>query len=290
MPADRNQRSPSITLEPYITPSISDSQALSTFQKSSSTKKAKTSWVWHSDYGMQLKSGRWQCQHCIIPYTLGPGSTGNIINHLLLKHHIKAPSQNPLINSLPSGQSTLKSCINKQYSFSPKFDPHILRRLIIEWIVMSRHTFSEVENKQFRSIIHYLNADAVNAIPHQGNTIRADVLWIYTNAKQDVIQYLSKSKSKIHLSFDLWSSPNHKAYIDIIGHWISENSTVVSSLLALKEMKGGHTGEDMADIVFQVAKEFGIVKNLGWFVLDNATSNDKAIEFLEKYIHDEFGE
>jgi hypothetical protein len=60
-------------------------------------------------------------------------------------------------------------------------------------------------------------------------------------------------------------------------------------LLALKEIHGSHSGENMALLIFEVIKEFGFEDNIGYFVMDNADSNDKALEVLNELIQKEGG-
>jgi hypothetical protein len=45
-------------------------------------------------------------------------------------------------------------------------------------------------------------------------------------------------------------------------------------------MRGGHTGEDIAKAILHVLKEYGIINNLGVFIVDNAKSNDTAVKAI----------
>jgi hypothetical protein len=64
---------------------------------------------------------------------------------------------------------------------------------------------------------------------------------------------------------------------------MSARYTVDSILLAFREVKGPHTGENFASIIEQVTCEYDISKaTIGTFVLDNATPNDACIDTLGK--------
>ena len=65
--------------------------------------------------------------------------------------------------------------------------------------------------------------------------------------RQDVIKkdiYLSKSL--IHFSFDMWTSPNSIAIIAIVAHYVLHIGEAKDCLLGLKRVLGAHTGENMA--------------------------------------------
>ena len=54
--------------------------------------------------------------------------------------------------------------------------------------------------------------------------------------------------------------------------------------MGLKPIYSSHSGENISNIVFELAKELQFEENLRWFVLDNATNNDTAIENIEKFV------
>jgi hypothetical protein len=49
----------------------------------------------------------------------------------------------------------------------------------------------------------------------------------------------------------------------------------------------GHSGENQFDILLPVLKDYGIVRQLGAIVADNASSNDTLCKAIENYIRDE---
>jgi hypothetical protein len=66
-----------------------------------------------------------------------------------------------------------------------------------------------------------------------------------------------------------------------MGHFMSARYTINSILLAFRELKGSHTGENIIKVLQQVLSEFSISKiTIGTFILDNATNNDTCINIL----------
>lgn len=60
---------------------------------------------------------------------------------------------------------------------------------------------------------------------------------------------------------------------------------MVQTLLAIRQLEGPHTGENQAEIIIQVIEDYGIGASttspqIGYFVTDNATNNDTAIDIV----------
>jgi hypothetical protein len=95
----------------------------------------------------------------------------------------------------------------------------------------------------------------------------------------DVKKSLAGARSKINISFDAWSSPNHLSLLGIVAHWLDENRELKTVLLALRPVEGHH-GHEIADTVLPVIKLFEIEGNLSAFQMDNATNNDTALKVI----------
>jgi hypothetical protein len=97
-----------------------------------------------------------------------------------------------------------------------------------------------------------------------------------------VKQALYTTRSCIHMTVDLWTSLNKKPLIGVIGHYIGDTGSLQETVLALREIKGRHTGENLASTILEVIGEYGIASKLGYFVMDNADSNSKMMEHLSR--------
>lgn len=81
----------------------------------------------------------------------------------------------------------------------------------------------------------------------------------------------------VHFSFDLWSSPNHRAFLGIVAHWVDTAGNLHGLLLGLRRFHGAHTGSNQACHFWSVVEDFQITRKIGYFTLDNATNNDSAL-------------
>jgi len=48
-------------------------------------------------------------------------------------------------------------------------------------------------------------------------------------------------------------------------------------MLGLRRLQGPHSGENIAEAVMSIIKTYGISDRIGYFVLDNATSNTTCV-------------
>ena len=83
------------------------------------------------------------------------------------------------------------------------------------------------------------------------------------------------------------TSPNCKALLAITAHWTSSTYKALVTLLAIRELNEDHTGENMAEIIYQVAKEYGILDKLGYFMMDNVFNNNTTLMELTLLIQND---
>ena len=75
-------------------------------------------------------------------------------------------------------------------------------------------------------------------------------------------------------------SLNGLSLLGIIGHWTTELDLLIHAVLAIKEVDGEHTGENLALLVWQVLDDYQIKSKVGFFMMDNASNNDTLIQSL----------
>jgi hypothetical protein len=137
-----------------------------------------------------------------------------------------------------------------------------------------------VECSEFRALLYYINGDIDTWLPASHSTIQEWVLRQFEAQKSKVKGLLQRSKTKIHISCDLWSSPNALAILGVVAHYITGDGELQHSVLALKEIDGDHTGENLAPVILEVIADYGFKTNLGFFVMDNASNNDTMMNYL----------
>jgi hypothetical protein len=91
---------------------------------------------------------------------------------------------------------------------------------------------------------------------------------------------LHSAQSKIHFSFDLWSSRNLRALLGINCHFADKFRNLKTFLLALPEQFGPHSGTNIANNVAAIIHDFNLKDKIDYFITDNATNNDTCLEEL----------
>jgi hypothetical protein len=151
---------------------------------------------------------------------------------------------------------------------------------LVLWIVMGHIALSCVENEAFRGLIELLNPRIHEYLYKSGDSVRRLVMDNFIRKKDRIRATLQAARSRIHISFDLWTSPNHHAVLGIIAHFLGEDLTTKRAMLGLKVLQGTHSGENQAPLLIEVVRDFAVAGQIGYFMGDNAGDIDTAIDFV----------
>ena len=129
-----------------------------------------------------------------------------------------------------------------------RVDVEAFRYHLLRWVVNREVAFIEVEDDDFRQMLLCLSQTIDPYLVKSRDTLRNWVDEEYILAKRQVKLRLAEAKSKIHISFDLWTSPNALAICAVVAHFVNTDHRVTNALIGFKRMKGGHTGENIAEV------------------------------------------
>jgi hypothetical protein len=165
-----------------------------------------------------------------------------------------------------------------------RFDKATFQRLLVRWITDANLSFRLSEHVGLHELFDYLNPlvrETSANLTHK--TIRAKVIHEFNTYKAHVTDTLLRSPSKVHIAFDGWTSRNRHSFFSINAFFLDDETFQPRKiLLGLPNVAMAHTGENICAAVTEVLEEFELVQHnkLGYFVLDNASNNDKAVEEL----------
>ena len=222
------------------------------------------------------KQRLYYCYHCECQgsqqqwYTLDGTST--VKKHLLKQHDISASSDEPPEQDSPqpeANQTVFEKLTTDRYD--------AFKTAIVRWIVYCNIAFKMLENQYFRDVVSLLHKGFALLLPAASATIRNWVKEEYDKQKDHLIEELAAAISQVHLSFDIWTSPNRYSIISIFANFISEEGQRRRQLLAFRRIYGAHDGANIAAALLEVINEYGIAQKIGYFMSDNAKSNDTAI-------------
>lgn len=259
-------------------------------------RKPRSAWYWqhgsefeaqHKAGGHKLKESRvWVCNICprlgTSRYTIN--GSAHINEHLRKTHGLEegkpAASRISIAESLRKYTPKAIEDLDLAEADRKAILHTRFREALVAFICCVHIAFSIVESEWFLALLITLSDLVPDLLPSSHNTVRSWVLKSYEKRKQKVRNILHQARSNIHLSFDLWTSPNHHAFNAIVAHYVTSDYKVASTLLAFRNLLGPHSGENIAGSVQDVCEEYEIWPRLGCFVLDNATNNDSCIAAL----------
>ncbi|KAH8621778.1 hypothetical protein IG631_23655 [Alternaria alternata] len=160
----------------------------------------------------------------------------------------------------------------KSIVFAPRLDR--FKELLIRWLVCCHIAFFQIENGYFQDLLFDPFPPLANLLPKAASTIRQWVISALEERKERLRHGMHDARSSILLSFDLWTSPNYLAVLGVVAHSIDNSRTAV---LALREVEGEHSGENIAHVLLWVIKYYKSAGQIGYIMADNASTNDTCI-------------
>ena len=155
-----------------------------------------------------------------------------------------------------------------------------LEYLYIRWFVTQDIPSHQVSHQYTRDFLEYVNPTANRLLPTASSTIRLHAISLLEEERHRLFYMLATALSDIHITYDLWTSPNNLGVLAIIAHFTSEKLQHQTVTLALIELEGEHRGLNMASVILQTVDLYGFPNKLGYFVLDNHSANGTLVEHV----------
>ena len=276
-------------------PSSGASQCTTT---SSSKLRPKTSWI-HTHI-RPFKRGAvpfWACLYCSSTFRAS-GGTATFTRHLKIKHGMD-PSATSVAQKRDGNGLAVHAAIlrhaelnhekkeeQREQLLAHNLNKTTLEYLYIRWTTTHSIAFGQVTHIEFRDWLEYVNPIANRLLPSSPDSIRSHAFALMQEGKQRLRHILATARSDIHITCDMWTSPNHIAVLAVVGHFTSEKLALTTATLAMIEIEGEHSGLNQAIAVLRVVDDFGIRGKLGYFVMDNATANDVLVDHIADSLHE----
>ncbi|KAF4491061.1 Pyruvate decarboxylase [Colletotrichum fructicola Nara gc5] len=264
--------------------------------------RGRSSWIRdHGEFLVEVIQSRagasfWSCRRCDAkgsPRLFGAAATSAPQEHLL-RHkvcRISAVSDEDSDSStLPSSADTSGPPSYKRLrpnSNVPRAKITTLRDLSVASIVSADLPFVHFENAYVQQMFRYHNPEVAGEIPWGRTAIRDRLDDFCRRGEALVKSELHSALSKIHLSFDLWSSPNIYAFMAVTGHFIHADGTIQSRLLAFPQHHGNHSGLSLSETLIDAVDRYELRPRIGVTISDNATNNDTCLRAFYRSISPE---
>ncbi|KAA8615108.1 hypothetical protein PtrSN002B_011378 [Pyrenophora tritici-repentis] len=276
-----------------------DWDRLPRFIKPPTTSRRTPSWIYRHGYRVVLRSDMtttyFICKFCHIHKYIDAGLAGvypsaattAAARHLCENRpghshtppgKLRVACDSPLRRMLMTGVSVPQVVANELSNFNVQR----FRLAAVAWLVDNNQSISEFEKSAFREMIAAANPQAEAALWQSHRSVSVYVMRLYNHLLPRIVLALSEAASKIHVSFDGWTTKGgKKGYLGIVAHFVNRLGKLIDLPIALPQLMGPHSGENMAEIVYSTLQKFGVTaRTIGYFVLDNAYNNDTTITAL----------
>jgi hypothetical protein len=269
------------------------------YMKPLASVRTKRSWVYRYGWRVALIQDPdrvfFVCRYChehkiidcggagIYETTKAPSSAARHLEEKRRGHGYRAPNKATVVaqesvlrHVLKDGKIRVSQAVANKLS---GFNTQRFRLAAVGWLVENNHPLSEFKSLAFRRLIAMASPEAEAALWTSHMSVSRYVLRLYDYLKPQVVQELSQALSKIHISFDGWTTKGGKrGFLGIVAHYVDSHGDLQDLPIALPQLTGTHSGEKMAEVVSQTLWQFSINPcTVGYFVLDNATNNDSAV-------------
>jgi hypothetical protein len=151
---------------------------------------------------------------------------------------------------------------------SADIDQNTMEQLYIRWMIVHNMPFSHVRSDSFRAFLEYINPVVSKLLTRSNTAIKEQLMSTYSFEKNRIRTALHATLSSIHLTLDLWTSPNRRALFAIIAHYTDENGTLQVSTIALREVLGQHNGRNLASFLLEVIDDYQTFPHLSLMAID----------------------
>ncbi len=182
-------------------------------------------------------------------------------------------------------ETQIKDSLTKLWSNSKPFLMGKFKALLFKWVICNNITLRQSVSHNPRYMFSLLYSSALKVLPSSHNTTRQWITSSFIQEKKTIHALIDSSGSRLSISFDAWSSDTGLSLLGVVAYILTEEPLELKILLLGLPVFSNHLGVEQTRVLLLLLKDYRIDHDkLGWFVGDNATINDKALEELSKYI------
>jgi hypothetical protein len=222
-----------------------------------------------------------ECQECkregkkVVPYkTEVGGGTRTLIRHLASAHGItrKGRLQQTQVQTQIAGFAEPGTGMPVRYTQDNMINE------MADFVISRELPFTFGETRE----LERMNRRALNASyrPVNNDTLTRRTIKRFYKSKQKLINELANFRGRVCLTSDCWTCPHtHDSFMCVTVHWIDTNWVLQKRIIAFDLFNENHTGANICARVKSTMDEYKIEKKLFSISFDNATANNKCIEF-----------
>ncbi|KAL1341917.1 hypothetical protein AAHE18_09G121600 [Arachis hypogaea] len=242
--------------------------------------RGKKSYVWQHFTQLPLTETKGlhqaKCNHCQKKYGCHPTKHGtNSLNKHLKSAHkwifTKAGKKGTLHGYMPKIEEEDLCNAFKGYNLED------CKKSVAEFVVLDEMPFKVVEGIGFRRILNRFEPRFM--VPSR-MTVSRDYFQLYLDEKKRLKEWLAKSCARVCLTTDCWTSNQNYTYMSLTAHFVDEEWMLQKRIINFCQIEN-HKGDTVGREIEKCLREWGIEK-VFTITVDNATSNDGAITYLQR--------
>lgn len=178
----------------------------------------------------------WVCRRCdehgdsIKPFKAS--ATSSATDHLRRRHRI-IEGPNPQSSGSSESDDLNPPSKRLRTTYISKASVQALQELAIGFIIEKNLPFNIFESKFLRCFLQQLNPELYKNLSLGRSSLRSNLDQIFNIKREEVEKELHNTITKIHISFDLWTSPNRFSIIAVTAHYINSCGKRQQRLLSL---------------------------------------------------------
>ena len=240
------------------------------------------------------------CKHCISPAYSTTVST-TFRHHLIKVHSIQLETkEHPIKKQRDSlikdafakagDIAARKRSVEEEEALRGAINQKAALEALVQLVTMRSLSYNCSSWPELHALVAAVNPYANDIISLSHGSIQKLVSNSYYIHKDILRRKLQSSPSKLHLSADVWSAPNHKAFLGICVKCVNpDTKETLQALLALSELPGldgpgSHGGAEQWKLLRHVLEDYNIWHKVGFYTGDNHGSNDKLCRLLSEHL------
>ncbi len=190
-------------------------------------------------------------------------------------------------NTMPQSTRTTSTKITSFFRTKKPVSVSLAKSLntqLIRFITRGYYPFSIVEDLEFQKLLNMLCPGYT--LPSRKTLSDGLLVQAFNDCKRDVEKKL-EGVSAVCLTTDGWTSINNDSFVAVTAHFITDTDrelTLDSALLSCEEFGLRHTGDNIADYLTNVIKEWKIEGRVSVIVTDNGANMVSAITGRWKHL------
>jgi len=167
--------------------------------------------------------------------------------------------------------------------FQETMDQDQIHKALVALIVVRNLPFRIIEWPEFHIFCRLLNPHAEDSLVTAHSTVPKLIGRSWVQKKDLIRKKIQSAISNIHVSLDIWTSPNRLLLLGICGHFVDRQKQLRKSLLALRPV-ASHSGQEQFQTFLPVLQEYGFSQKLGAIISDNASTNDTLCRAIHGHL------